>query len=154
MSAVHADHAELRALSDTDVGQLVQRVEAATLPHAEWTHAAHLTYTVALLRRDGSAALDTFRASILRLNEMHGVTQTLERGYHETITRFYVWAVARELSLLPADATLGDVATHVVACFTDRTIPLRHYTKARLMSWEARTGWVAPDLMPMEASSA
>lgn len=149
-----AVHAELRVLSDADVAQLVQRVEAATLPHAEWTHAAHLTYTVALLRRDGVGALDTFRASILRLNGTHGVTQTLERGYHETITRFYVWAVARELARLPADAPLGDVATHVVAHFTDRTIPLRHYTMARLMSWEARTGWVAPDLMPMEDLSA
>ncbi len=147
MSAVHA---ELRMLSDADVERLVERVESATLPHVEWTHAAHLAYTVALVRRDGAGALDTFRASILRLNATHGVAQTLERGYHETITRFYIWAVARELALLPPDLTLGESATQVVSQFTDRTIPLRHYTKARLMSWEARTGWLSPDLMPMD----
>ena len=31
----------------------------------------------------------------------------------------------------------------------DRELPLRHYTKDRLTSPEARFGWVEPDLLPL-----
>jgi hypothetical protein len=33
--------------------------------------------------------------------------------------------------------------------YGDRELPLRHYTKALLMSSEARFGWVEPDLLPL-----
>jgi hypothetical protein len=135
--------------TDAEVTRLAERVESATLPRAEWTHAAHIAFAVALVRREGDAALDVIRAAILRSNAVLGIAQTPTGGYHETLTRFYVWAVARELAAVPVDAPLGVAATQVVAALLDRTIPLRHYTKARLMSWEARTGWVTPDLAPM-----
>ena len=136
--------------TDADVTQLAERVESASLPHEAWTHAAHVAFAVALVRREGPRALDAIRSAILRSNAVNGIPQTPDGGYHETLTRFYVWAVERELARVAPDASLGVAATQVVASLFDRGIPLRHYTKARLMSWEARTGWVAPDLAPMD----
>ena len=140
--------------TNADVTHLVERVESASLPREEWTHAAHLAFAVALVRREGPGALDAIRSAILRNNAARGVLQTPDGGYHETLTRFYVWAVERELALVAPDTSLGDAATCVVAALFDRGIPLRHYTKARLMSWEARTQWVTPDLAPMDGMGA
>ncbi len=143
-----------RAMTASDVERLVVAVEDGTLPRAEWTHAAHLAFAAAYTRRHGAErALDAIRAAILGYNAASGVPQTPDGGYHETLTRFYAWAVARELRTLPPDADLGAAATHVAAALADRTLPLRHYTKARLMSWEARTGAVLPDLEPIAADA-
>jgi hypothetical protein len=37
----------------------------------------------------------------------------------------------------------------LLARYGERDLPLRHYTKERLMSAEARFGWVEPDLRPI-----
>ena len=140
--------------TNADVTHLVERVESASLPREEWTHAAHLAFAVALVRREGPGALDAIRSAILRNNAARGVLQTPDGGYHETLTRFYVWAVTRELARLPHDSDLGSAATHVVAALLDRSIPLGYYSKARLMSWEARTGWVSPDMPAMDHADA
>ncbi len=143
---------ETRALTDADVERLVASVESATLPRADWTHAAHIAYATAIVRRDGDRALDTFHAAIQRLNTSHGVLTTPSSGYHETISRFYIWAVGRHLRSLPPGTELGALATNAVEALLDRSIPLRYYSKARLMSSDARFGWVEPDLMPMDGA--
>jgi len=88
------------------------------------------------------------RAGILRLNQAHGVPTTPTRGYHETITRFYMQVVAHHVRIEPA----GDWAYRANRLYQRlgaRDLPLRHYSQARLGSVEARAGWVEPDLVPM-----
>ena len=94
------EHSSAAAISGRPYGAAaeVERVVAGftdgTLPHAEWTHRAHLT--VALwyaTHHEAAEALDLVRAGILRLNAAHGVPTTPTRGYHETITRFYMRVV-------------------------------------------------------------
>ena len=41
------------------------------------------------------AALDHVRDGIRAYNAAPGIVQTPTGGYHETITRFYVWLVSR-----------------------------------------------------------
>jgi hypothetical protein len=110
----------------------------ATLPQAAWTHAAHVQATYALCRRVGpDAALDAVRDAIPRLNDSHGVPNSDDDGYHETITVFFVSAVADCVARgLDADATLRALPA---------TEPLRYWTRGVLFAVAARRRFVAPD---------
>jgi hypothetical protein len=132
--------------------RLVAQFEDCKLPKEEWTHQAHLTvglwYATHLPYGE---ALVAVREGILRLNAAHGVPTTPTRGYHETITRFYV-RVLCDYVANEEGPVVGDWAERVarlLSRYGDRELPLRHYTKDRLMSPEARFGWVEPDLMPL-----
>jgi hypothetical protein len=135
-----------------EVERLVARFEDGTLPKAEWTHRAHLA--VALwygTRLPFEEALVAMRDGIQRNNAAHGVVTTPTGGYHETITRFYMRViceyVAREEVERGADWAVR--VNRLLARYGARDLPLRHYTKDRLMSPEARFGWVEPDLHPI-----
>jgi len=137
--------------STDELRALVDAFEACTLTHAEWTHAAHVSVaTWYVLFYGKHDATDRMRFGIQKLNATHGVPTTPTRGYHETLTRFYVWLVARELRAKPIDASLAEITNAVVDACDDRSIPLAYYSRERLMSWEARTTWVEPDLLPMD----
>lgn len=138
------------SLTDDAVRRLVGAFDAATLSQVEWTHAAHITVATALLLRDPDQALDRLRAGIRRLNAAHGLVETPTRGYHETLTRFYAWAVAREVRAAPPGLGLGALALRAVEALTDRDTPWRHYSREHLMSPTARAGWVEPDLAPLD----
>ena len=132
----------------------VERVVAGfmdgTLPHAEWTHRAHLT--VALwyaTHHDPAEALDLIRGGILRLNGVHGVPTTPTRGYHETITRFYMHVVRHFVEQQGGEGDWAERANRLLARYGHRELPLRHYSEARLKSSEARAEWVEPDLLPL-----
>jgi hypothetical protein len=129
----------------------VERVVAgfmdSTLPHAEWTHRAHLT--VALwyaTHHEAAEALDRVRDGILRLNAAHGVPTTPTRGYHETITRFYMHVVGRFVEHEGREGDWAERVNRLLTRYGHRDLPLRYYSEARLKSAEARAGWVEPDL--------
>ena len=132
------------------VERLVARFADGALPHAEWTHRAHLT--VALWYASHHApeqALELVRAGILRLNAAHGVPTTPARGYHETITRFYMHTVTRYVEHEGRTGDWAERANRLVARHGGRELPLRYYSEARLKSAEARARWVEPDILPL-----
>jgi hypothetical protein len=134
----------------SDVERVVAGFMDGTLPQAEWTHRAHLTvalwYTT---HHDPAEALDLIRAGILRLNAAHGVPTTPTRGYHETITRFYMHVVRHFLEQQGEEGDWAERANRLVTRYGHRELPLRHYSEVRLKSAEARAGWVEPDLLPL-----
>lgn len=90
------DH--LVGLADTIADGLLDR----TLPKSRWTHEGHLLACIALVRRLGpTEALVVLRAAIPPYNVATGVANTTTGGYHDTITVYFVWAVARLLQLDP-----------------------------------------------------
>lgn len=111
----------------------------ASLPQAAWTHRGHVAAAHALIRQHGHArALELLRASIPRLNDAHGVPNTDDDGYHETLTVFFAAAVADCAARgLDADATADAVGADA---------PLRWWSEPLLRSPAARRGWVPPDL--------
>lgn len=131
---------------------IVAQFEAGTLPKEEWTHQAHLSVGLWYASHlPYEQALVVVREGILRLNAAHGVPTTATRGYHETITRFYLRVLCDYVANEEGSA-VGDWAGRVarlLSRYGDRELPLRHYTKDRLMSPEARFGWVEPDLLPL-----
>jgi hypothetical protein len=44
------------------------------------------------------------------------------------------------------DCTLAVLANDLIEKYGDKNLPLTYYSRERLMSWEARTRWVEPDL--------
>ena len=132
-----------------DVVGLITRFEDCTLPKAEWTHEAHLTVALWYASRlPYEEALAVVRERIQRLNAAHGGRTTPASGYHETITRFYMRVicdyVAHEEGMPDGDWALR--VDRLLVRYGARDLPLRHYTKERLMSAEARLCWAEPDL--------
>jgi hypothetical protein len=133
-----------------EVADLLARFDDGSLPQGEWTHRAHLTVALWYASHHQPVeALDRMRSGILRLNAAHGVPTTPTRGYHETITRFYMHVVTHHLHEHDPGADWAERANRLVEHLGARDLPLRHYSAARLKSAEARAGWVEPDLRPL-----
>lgn len=134
-----------RAETEQGIGDPAATLDAflrLTLPKARWTHEAHLTVCWATLRELApAAALVRLRAAIRAYNAAVGTVDDDTNGYHETLTRYFVGAVAaladRELAAVLADPTCG------------RDAPLSHWSRDRLFSVAARRAWVDPDVSPL-----
>jgi hypothetical protein len=121
-----------------------------TLPKPEWTHAAHLAVGLWHVCRYGrNDALSRLRAGITRLNESHGTVNSASTGYHETITRAYVYLLAA-FAARHAEKTVAERVTALLNDpVADKKALLRFYSRERLESVQARLGWAEPDLAPL-----
>jgi hypothetical protein len=154
MSAPAAVGSEVPGRGDADeLPGLALAFERRSLPAARWTHRAHLLlglwYASRLPYED---AVEAMRAGILRLNDAHGVVTTPTRGYHETITRAYMRLIVRFVAEDGGEEGWSARAERLLARHGERDHLLRYYTRERLMSPEARLGWVEPDLHPLPLS--
>ena len=129
----------------------VARFVARAIPHAEWTHLAHLAVGAWHVDRYGTdAALTRMRVGIRRLNDSHGTPNSASSGYHETITRAYVRLLQEFLTACLSDLPLHERVTRLTASqLADRSVLLTFYTRETLMSEQARAEWVEPDLAPL-----
>ena len=119
-------------------------VVTCSLPKSDWTHEAHVTAAIALVRRTGPRrALRLFGRLIPRLNRAHGTPNSDTSGYHATLTAYYVHAVG---ALVAAGLTDDAILDHPIA---SREAPLRHWRRETLFSVAARRGEIAPDLSPL-----
>jgi hypothetical protein len=124
---------------------------ACTLPKRQWTHEAHLRVGLwHLLHHPADEALALLRDRIRRYNEASGVANTDHAGYHETITRFYVWVIGRFLQAADRKRTVDQLAEDLLQRWGDKGLPLRYYSRERLFSVLARRQWVGPDVAAME----
>lgn len=138
------------------IEDLVARFGARNVSRAEWTHEAHLAVGLWHVARFGAdEALARLRWGIRALNEANGVANTPAGGYHETITRAYVVLIAaflqrRGVATPSADRDIQrDVDALLRDPLADRAVLLHYWSRERLMSTEARVGWVEPDVDTM-----
>ena len=130
--------------SDAEIADLVRLFESCELPAGRWTHRAHLAVAASYLRcYPLPEATARARAHIRRYNESRGNVT----GYHETITVLFLRLVARELQTDPA--SLSEFVNGLPARFPVGWL-YGYYTKDRLWSAEARSGFVGPDLRPLD----
>lgn len=138
-------------MAESLTDQLAARFRERTLPKQEWTHTAHLKVGLwHLLRSPANEALERLREGISRYNESVGGVNSPTSGYHETITRFYVWAIDLYLKNADRDRSVDELAEGLIAVCGAKDFPLRYYSRDRLMSTEARLAWVEPDLAPLD----
>lgn len=138
--------------ADTDVAVVLTAFRARTLPRTAWNHRAHLTVALSVARScPPAAALDMIRSEILHFNASVGIESTPDSGYHETLTAFYLHVVTVHATRHAAPASSAADANLLFAEWGDRDLPLRHYSRDRLFSREARARWLPPDLAPLPA---
>ncbi len=131
----------------------LRRFETCELLFEEWHHREHLRVAyLYLLRWHPPDALDRMRSALKALNAAQKVPETLERGYHETLTRGWLQLVHCALCEYGPEADSDiflDKHTHLLA----RRAMLFFYSRTRLMSAEAKARFVDPDLAPLPVST-
>jgi hypothetical protein len=133
-----------------DTERLAGEFIAGTLPKNQWTHEAHLRVGLwHSLHYPRDAALGLLRDRIRSYNAATGVQNTSTEGYHETITRFYLAVIGAFLASVDLGRPVDELAQELIARFGERNLPLRHYSRERLFSADARLGWLEPDLEPL-----
>lgn len=135
----------LQAIED-----LNRQFDASALPAAEWTHEAHLLVGLYhLLHYGRDESIIRLRSRIITMNHIQGTPNSATRGYHETITLFWVWVL--ETYIQQAGATHhADVYQKFLDTPLSRAdLLFRFYSRERLFSVQARANWVEPDRLPL-----
>lgn len=137
--------------AELPLDDLVSRFAEATLPHDQWTHAAHLRVGAWHVHHLGAAeALRTLRGAIRALNDRHGTANSDASGYHETVTAAYVHLLGEYLRTFADEVPLGPrVEALLAGPLAERDVLLRFWSRDVLMSPRARREWVAPDRSPL-----
>ena len=134
-----------------EINTLIERFETQKLPKSEWTHEAHLVVAIwYLLRYDYNQALDLVREYITMHNESVGTPNSDSDGYHETITRFWMWNAQRFLSLTKYKSVAAACNAFIHSEFGQSDYPLTYYSQELLFSLKARKEWVQPDRNNLE----
>ncbi len=130
--------------------RLIEQFENCTLPKERWTHEAHFIMAFwYCLQYPLPTAVHKIRDGIKKYNVGVGGQNTDSSGYHETITLFYISAIA---NFIIANG-ITELSTHHIngllqQPFIARDYAYRFYTKEQLTSVEARRIWIEPKLQP------
>ena len=140
--------------SDDAIVRLGEGLLARTLPRADWTHEAHLAATTYLLARRPDIDLDKQLPAIIRsYNESVGGVNDDTQGYHDTITRTYLYGVRLFVAGTDGTQPLHKLVNELLESpIGRRDWPLRFYSAERLFSVEARRSFVTPDLMALPST--
>ena len=137
--------------SRAEIEALIRAFEDASFPLADWHQREHVTMAAwYLLRHPFDEAMQRVRSGIRSYNDRQGITTTKERGYHDTLTIFFVRKIAVFLRAADPARPEEERIADATRAFPDHRLISEYYSRDRLMSWEARLGWVEPDLKPLE----
>ncbi len=128
---------------------LLAGFEDGTLPRSEWTHEAHVRVAYLYSTKKSSPdAIDCMRRGIQAYNVATGLRDSLERGYHETITiAFMTLVLVARRSSPDAQSSVAFVRQHPE--LLDKNVLGRFYSSEQLNSRRAKDEFVAPDLVPL-----
>jgi len=125
-------------MTDAEILQTVRRLEHCDFKPGDFHHRDHLAVAVVYLyATDLPGALDRMRNSLQRFISHHGL-----RGYHETITCFWMHQVEKQLD---RGLCLAESVGRAQAMLSDKNLVYRHYRRETLHSSQARERWVEPD---------
>lgn len=141
MQTCHPDEIFLKAFED------------CTLPFDQWKHRAHLKVAyLYLLRWPFAEALARVRASIKRYNAATNTPETLERGYHETVTVAWLRLVHFTLCQYGPAGGAEEFLESQEQLLNRKALRF-YYSRELLISWKAKAEFVAPDLAPFPVPS-
>lgn len=129
-------------------GKILAAFEACTLPAENWDHRAHLriayVYASTLPLKQ---AVDKMRAGIQTYNTAIDTPEAIDRGYHETITIAFMRLVFHSIGTHIYESSDHFYRNHPE--LLEKKILLQFYSRERLMSREAKRGFLAPDIQPL-----
>jgi hypothetical protein len=133
--------------TEESLNEFIAAFEDGTWPVADWKHAHHLVMAACYILAYGrDEALERARFNIPRYNEAQGGRNTEDSGYHETLTVFWIDAVAREL---PNVKSRVEAVRHVIGeLASKRDLWRNYYSFDVVKSSEARKVYLLPDLSP------
>jgi hypothetical protein len=131
------------ALNDQE---LQSAFETCTLPRDAWIHRAHVRMAFLYSQQHPfSEALDRMRTSIKAYNLSQQIPESPDRGYHETITVVFMRLVHDALLRNGPFPTSDSFCDHHPELL-DKSVLRKFYSRERLMSPEAKQGFIEPDL--------
>jgi hypothetical protein len=138
--------------SEEEIYLLVKRFEEKTLPKEEWTHRAHLTVAMTYLwQHTPDEAIIFLRNDIISYNLSVGVPNNPSRGYHDTMTVFWVWVLMMyRVQFCQNYNFIESVNAFMISPYASTDFPMKYYSKELVTSVRARARFVEPDLLPME----
>src|ERR1051325_471532 len=130
-------------MSLQEIEEFIAHFEDCSLPKERWTHHAHLTAGLWYVsQRSPQEALKILRNRIRTYNESIGKVNSDSEGYHETITRFYIQAIAAHHLKHHALSFPDSLSLLLSSPLSDKDYPLQFYSRALLFSVTARRDWV------------
>lgn len=140
----------IQFVSDDEIAAIGRGLLELSLPKPRWTHAAHFAAALWLIAcRPDLDAAHAMPGFIRAYNEATGVANTDVAGYHETITQASLRAARSFLRADPGRSLFATCNALMASPLGRSDWLLRHWTRARLFSTEARRAWVEPDLEPL-----
>lgn len=138
-------------MTDEEIERIAGGFCARTLPKEEWTHRAHFAAALWLmLRRPDVVPERDMPGMIAAYNESAGGVNDSTSGYHETITVASLKAARAILARLPEGVTPSEAFAALMGSpMADKDWLFAYWSRERLMSAEARRGWVEPDIKPL-----
>ena len=134
---------------ENEIQSVVERFERCEFALPEFTHARHLTvacwYLCTLSREE---SMEQMRRGLQAFIAHHG-----KQGYHETITRFWMEILADDLGRCARYATVPERINAALQRHNNKDVLYSYYSRDRVMSDEARSGWVEPDLRPISSAA-
>jgi hypothetical protein len=129
------------------IAAVAEGLRSCSFPAADFHHREHCLVTAYFLLTepevDWRAKLP---ALIKRYNLAMGGANTDSAGYHETITQFYLAAIAGFLQAMPRCSPEERCQAILGSPLADKDYILRFYSRELLFSTEARHRYVAPNL--------
>jgi hypothetical protein len=123
--------------------------EKCTLPFEQWNHQAHVR--VAYLYASGhdlEAATDRMRSGVKAYNKANQVPESLDQGYHETITSAFMRLISEALAIAGQLNSFANFEHRWPQLF-DKRVLRRFYSRSRILSADAKASFVEPDIAPL-----
>ncbi len=145
------------APSELSDAQLAASFENGTLPHEDWDHRAHIRVAHYYLSTLSFAdALEKMRTGLRRYLGQVGVVETATRGYHETMTQFWLRIIAAVMAGHADERTsreqppgAGVSATEFISqnpFLLEKSIWRLFYSRRCMVSMQAKAEFVSPDI--------
>ncbi|MEK7950802.1 hypothetical protein [Luteolibacter soli] len=127
----------------------LRQFEDQSLPLDLWHHRAHLKVAYLYLSRfPFEEALNRLRSGIRAYNAAHGIGDTPTGGYHETMTCAWCHLVHTTLRQF-GPAASSDAFLDAQTQLKDKRVLLLFYSRDLIMSPEAKSSFIPPDLAPL-----
>lgn len=130
----------------------LQAFETCSIPLESWSHRCHVRMAYLYLSRHGyDDGLRRIRDGINALNDSHGdkiPKDQVDRGYHETLTVAWARIIAAVIRHWGAGADFEAFAAEHPHLLSKRLTRV-FYSRARMMTWDAKRAFVEPDLLPL-----